>query len=96
MWIIPLSFAIYGALTPLYMRVGKGKLSNRKAFLMAWTTCPFFISYVYSPVEPQLLILIALNVIFYVLILKGLERYLSTGIALMATAVLLALVYNPI
>ncbi|BBD72726.1 hypothetical protein HS1genome_1115 [Sulfodiicoccus acidiphilus] len=96
MWIIPVVFIAYGALTPLYLWVTRGKLSNKKAFLLAWATCPFFLSYIYSPLTWQLGVVAFLNALFYLLILVRKETYISTGAAFLVAAVLLALVYNPI
>ncbi|BAB66252.1 hypothetical protein [Sulfurisphaera tokodaii] len=86
-----LIFVIYGILTPIYAKILDSKLSNQRAFYIAWTTAPYLVAYFYSPLVfyPFLVIF---NIISYTFALKRKINLLI--IALFSTAILGELIYS--
>ncbi|BFH74265.1 hypothetical protein SJAV_22090 [Sulfurisphaera javensis] len=82
---------MYGTLTPFYAKILKGKLSNEKAFYIAWTTAPYLVSYFYSPtlLYPFLIIF---NLISYNFAIKRKINLLI--FTLFSTAILGELIYS--
>ncbi len=95
MFIVPLVFLIYGILSPIYFTILKGKLSNERAFLLAWTLSPFIISYVYDCIFIFYYILVLSNIIFiYMILNEKLRRYLWNGVPFLLLAFLIEFIYK--
>lgn len=86
-----LIFLIYGTLTPFYAKILQGKLSNEKAFYIAWSTAPYLVAYFYSPLLMNLYFL-AFNILSYFFAIKRKVNYLV--VTLFATAILGELIYS--
>ncbi|AKV74656.1 hypothetical protein MsedC_1701 [Metallosphaera sedula] len=96
MLMVPIAlFLFYGIMSPIYYHLLKDKMSNQTAFAVTWVTAPFLASYPYLSSYLYILpIILALNIIGYILIIKKSYKYIYNGLLFLTASVITILFFK--